>query len=187
MMARCLALLVAASILAGCQTDQFRSRRLGDVDYNAAYQAGLGAMSNYFTIQSADAKTGRIVAQPQPASPTAGKIVSSTQGREVAVLQITRDSAGVVAGIRVDIQRQEEPAYQSFSQMYSNTDVPNQTPAQREAALSPEQVQAWRTVGHNYDMERRILDDIYNSTRPTPKVGGPLVIDETTTQPTTAE
>lgn len=174
-MVRSLLLLSLGLLLGGCQSEQFRSQNLGAVPYQLAYQAGLDVLQKYYMIDSANSRTGRITSQPKLVEARRTRAIYVGPAREKAVLRIRQEGPIVWADVRIEVQSQEGEAYASLSQLTSNNDIPNQTPAQRDAALSAEQKQAWVTTGNNYETERRILSDIYQHLHPTsqPASGGP--------------
>jgi len=159
-------LLVAVSMLAGCQNERFRSMRLGDVDFDEAYRAGLEVFAGYYGVADTDARTGRVTGRPKLVSAPPDKLFSSTPSREVAVLRIRRDGALTWADVRVDIQRRESASYRSLAGLTGPNDVPNRTPAQGDAPLRAEQDQVWQVTGHNYDVERKMLKDLYARVNP---------------------
>ena len=163
---RCLLVACSGAVLVGCHTGGFRTRRLGQVDPAEAYQAALEVVSDYYTVASADRRSGRITCEPKPVSSTTGRLLSTTAGREHAVVRIRRDGPVVWADVRVTIERRESAGYDSLTALSAHGDVPNQTPAQGDAPFTREQNQLWRVTGSNLDVERRILADIYS------RVGG---------------
>ena len=163
-------LVVLTWTVVGCQTDslfggagsgRFRSHRLGQVEQSEAFEAARGVLGNYYTIASVDPDTWRIVSKPKmiPQSPSA--ILSTTPARERAELRIRRDNGFIWADVRVTIEHQQTGVYRSLSQFPDRRDVPNQTPAYEDAPLTKEQNVLWRPAGYNLDVERRILQDLY--------------------------
>ncbi len=153
--------LLAVPMLAGCQNERFRSMRLGEVDVEKAYQAGVTVFGDYYKVAEADGRTRRITGRPKTVKAPPDRLFSTSASREVAVLRIRRDGAVTWADVRVDIQRRQSAGYRSLSGLTDRDDVPNRTPAQDDAPLRPEQDEVWQVTGHNYQIERKMLQDLY--------------------------
>lgn len=168
MTVRSLSFLLIVVALAGCQAERFRSQRLGEVSYDAAYQAALDVFDDYYAVQSADKASGRIASQPTPVEAAPEMLLTNTEARELAVLRIRRGDDAVWADVRIDIERQVSESYRDVTGLAAHRDVPNQTPAQEDAPLTTEQSLTWRVVGQNYEKERRMLADLTERLRSSP-------------------
>jgi hypothetical protein len=166
MIVRGLILLLAAALLAGCQTEKFRSRALGDVTFDQAFTAGQDVFRDYYEIDTSDRDNGRIASYPKAAHTQARRLLTSGPARQMAVLRIRKAEGMAWADVRVDVQQMESQAHQ-LSAITVDREIPNQTPAQEDAALTVEQRESWVTVGHDYEIERAILNDIYAQLHPT--------------------
>jgi len=158
--------MFAAALSAGCETARYRSQPLAQVPYAKAYQEAQAVFAQYFPIASADPATGEIVGRPTPARVGPGRIISATPARKLARLRIREKSGVVVAEVRVQLQRQEADVYRAVRPITVDTEHPAHD-AMADQALSPEQQQAWTTIGRDHALERAILADLLN--RLTPK------------------
>ena len=161
------AVLATMGTLVGCnQPTPGTSRVLGNVDYNVAFAAARETMSMYFTIDSADPVTGVIVSRPRPAEGRGERLLGGSPARQIATLNINRTDGGLVAKASVAVERQAGSVMGPRGDTYSS--VPNQTPAEGEAATTAEQNQGWQREGYARDVERRILNDLFNALHPQP-------------------
>jgi hypothetical protein len=167
-----LVLLLTALIAPGCQDGQsFRSLSLAapdgtGPDQATAFAASREVLSQYFSIDSADPATGQIVSRPRPLRNAPDTRISATPARELAVLRLRSEPQGIIADIRVAIQRSDAVGARLPGGTLEPRDVPNQTPAEEDAPLTSEQLQAWRTTGYDHQLEQRILRDLYNRLHP---------------------
>ena len=163
---------IAAGSLLGCSPSlSGTSRTLGAVNYETAYAASRRVMSQYFSVLPGGPETG--VLQSRPAQAKAGPSgtmgLSSTDRRKVATLRLSRQGEIVIANLHVEVQGQRKDSFRQLrhdDQAYSS--VPNQTPAQEEAATTPEQNDVWRSVGRDQKLERQILNEIHQALNPPP-------------------
>ena len=158
--------VLSVALAAGCDVAPYRSQPLPQVPYAKAYQEARTVFAQYFPIASADPATGEIVGRPRPAQVTPGRVISATPARKIARMRIRHKGGAVVAEVRVEIQRQEADVYRAVQPITVDTEHPAHD-AMAERALSPEQQQAWTTIGRDYALERAILTDLLN--RLTPK------------------
>ena len=108
-----LVLLLTALTAPGCQDGQsFRSLSLAGPsgtgpDQAAAFAAGREVLSQYFPIDSADPATGQIISRAGLPAGRPGHPHSATPARELAVLRLRPEPQGIIADIRVAIQRSD--------------------------------------------------------------------------------
>ena len=161
---------MTAGLLGGCAQPIGRARPLGEVSYEAAFATAREVMAQYFSIESADPQTGVIRSRPKPIRARADRLLGGSPARQVATMRLRRDGRQVVAHLAVAVQR---PGSAAHRQMRMNADnyssVPNQTPAQVEAATTPDQNESWRTDKYDRVMEQKILTQIHRSLHPQPK------------------
>jgi hypothetical protein len=159
---------LAAGMLVGCnQAMPGRSRALGTVEYSAAFAAAREVLAQYYSVESSDAETGVIQARPKRIDAPNERLLSGSPAREVATLRLRKEGKAVVAHTTVAVQRQGGPALQTMrggTDTYSS--VPDDTPAEREAATTVEQNESWRTHHYAHAVERKILDDLYRALHP---------------------
>jgi len=156
--------------MVGCVQDMGRSRPLGEVSYGTAFATARDVMAQYYSIESSDASTGEIVSRPKRVDAGRDRLLGGSPARQVARLRLRREGKGVVAHLAVAVQRQGSAVYRQHSgidETYSS--VPNQTPAEADAATTPEQNEAWRTVKHDRALEQRILGQIHRALHPQPR------------------
>jgi len=141
---------MTAGILGGCAQPIGRARPLGEVSYEAAFATAREVMAQYFA--------------------RADRLLGGSPARQVATMRLRRDGRQVVAHLAVAVQR---PGSAAHRQMRMNVDnyssVPNQTPAQVEAATTPGQNESWRTDRYDRVMEQKILTQLHRSLHPQPK------------------
>lgn len=166
MLNRAMMLGVLAAMLVGCETENYRQVRLGEVDYSEAYAAGLDVFADYYTVASADAATGLITAQPTRADAPPDMLLTNVPTREVAEMRIREDNRVVWADIRIAVERLDTESHRNIQALDQHRDIPNQTPAELDAGLTPQQQQTWTRRGYNYEKERVILRDVYSRMHP---------------------
>ena len=160
----CLATLAAA----GCaQRTPGTTRSLGLVDHDTAFAAGRHVMSQYFRIAQVDRQAGVISSQPQPADAGAERILGASPARQLATLRLRRQDGRLVAQATVALQRQGSDIHRQISPAAGSYDsVANRTPAELEAATTPQQNETWVTERYAHDLERKILADLYRLLHP---------------------
>ncbi|MCK4277186.1 MAG: hypothetical protein KAX78_11760 [Phycisphaerae bacterium] len=156
-------MLLAGSLLGGCAHQTTGSTRgLGAVPYEGAFAAAVKTMSQHFSIEASDASAGTIRTQPKPVQAEPDRLLGGYPARQVATLHLRREDGQVVARLSVALQRQRAGLYRRMRMAENNYDtVPNETPAQKEAATTIEQNQSWETQKYAHDIERRILEELY--------------------------
>jgi len=153
---------IAAIALAGCpQATPGEKRALGSVDYQLAFDTAQKVLSQYFSVESADRETGLIQSRPKSLDMEKNRLLGGSAARQVAVMRLRRSGDQVVAQVCVEVQTQGGEIHSAMPRTGENySTVPNETPAQGEAATSAEQNDAWRTDRYAHDLERKILDDL---------------------------
>lgn len=176
-MKRALIILVAAGMLAGCSQEMAStSRVLGEVSYGQAFTAGKQVMGNLFQVASADLHSGVITSRPKSVNLRSERLVTGLVGmtgsaaRRVATLRLQRRGTAVIAFASVEIQRRDSAVQRHRGADMENYDsVPNKTPAELEAASTPEQNDLWRTQRRDRAMEEKILSAVYVKLTPSRK------------------
>ncbi len=156
-------LLMAAIAGCGGPEEPYTARSMGNVEFDDAFATAKAVISNYFKISYADESTGLIQCEPKR-SDEAG-LSPKADMRQVATFRLTRGDNGMIrATASIAVQRQTQDLQTMVNPMnepYSS--VPNQTPAQVEAATTPEQNQTWSTIRYATAVENRILSDLYQA------------------------
>ena len=168
------ALTIAAAMaagLCGCGVSSPGTTMvLGQVEYSSAFAAGRETMAQYFSVASADPDTGVIEARPKFVQAEPERVLGNSQARQLARLTITTKDGQAVALATVELQREDSSLHQSRQIPQENySAVPNRTPAEEAAAVTPQQEETWRTQRYDHSMERRILDDLFKSLHPEAK------------------
>ncbi|MFP4104518.1 MAG: hypothetical protein ACLFVU_00375 [Phycisphaerae bacterium] len=168
-------LLTATLLVAccwGCNTttpgDQVS---LGDVNYQAAFAGARQVMRTHFPVASADPESGVIRSRPVPADPDENRILGGTSpARKVATMKVQEKEGEVFAHLSVAIQQQESSIHRVMPNTTGEYDaVPDETPAQMEAATTAEQNESWITRSYDSAMQRRMLEELYLLLRPSEK------------------
>lgn len=158
----CAGLILATSLMTGCGRQIGGERMaLGHVSYEKAFVTAERVMRQYFTVASADAKSGIIRSAPKPVKGGRTRLVSAPASRQVATLRIQRSGGGqIVAYASVAIEQKEEAVPSQRLGEADYTRVPNLTPIDREAATTLEQNQTWSRKSSDRALARRVLYDL---------------------------
>jgi hypothetical protein len=157
-----LLLVIMVAGVVGCQGPQFSSEPLGEVDYAEAFRAGKRVMSQYFSIASADAESGKITCRPKTVDAAKDRLLGTTPARKGAEMRIRQKGDMVFADVQVYIQRQDVTVFRQMQPITVNDDVPNWTPAD-EGAAAAAQNQTWQTTGRDHQLEQEILADLFRA------------------------
>ena len=152
-----------AAVVAGCsEQTPGTTRLLGPVGYEEAFATARDTMSQYFSVEDADVDTGDIVSRPKPVDlPGERALGGDSPARQLAVINIRRRGSQIRAHASVAIQRQAQASFRHMSTFNEDYDtVPDMTPAEVEAATTPEQNQAWNIERYDHALERKMLADI---------------------------
>jgi len=163
--------ILLTALLTGCGVrTPGTTRVLGDVSYADAFATSTETIAQHFSILSADAGTGEIRCRPKPVAAKDERLFSGSPARHLASLHLLRKDGLVVAQAAVAIQREGSSIHQARRNFGENYDgVPNLTPAEDTASITPQQEQLWQTESYDVALERRILDEIYNALTPATK------------------
>jgi hypothetical protein len=135
-----------------------------DADSAAAFAAAKSVLSQYFSIESADPVTGVIQSRPRQTELGGERILGSNPAQETATLALRRVDGRLVATLHIQVERLAQPAMRALApraDTYSG--VPDQTPADMEAATTPRQNATWRPAGRNHQLEASILDELHRA------------------------
>jgi hypothetical protein len=171
MKASALFLLTAVSAgLIGCvESTPGRTRSLGQADYGLAFATAREVLAEEhgFSIESTERDVGTIQTRPKPVAAEPDRLLGSSPARQVATVRLRRDGNDVVAHVSVAVQRQRAEVRRQVRDVGENYDsVPNKSPAEQDAALTPQQKMSWETVDYDHALEVRILEDLYQALRP---------------------
>ena len=124
-------------------------------------------MSQYFSIEKADAQEGVIRSRPKRVEAGRDRVLGGSPARQIATLTLTHKDGQVVAHLSIAVQRQGSSIYRRIgpgSESYHG--APTETPAETEGATTPAQNEAWRTEKYDNTLAKTILDDIYRALHP---------------------
>jgi len=160
-------------MLAGCSAAPAgKTRELGNVSYADAFATATDVMKQYYTVETADPTTGVIKAKPIAVDEKGERLLGGkSPARHLAMLTLRKENGVVVAYASVAVQRQGSAVLRQMRTTRGEEDystVPNQTPADEEAATTAEQNESWMTHRYAHDIEIKILDDLYRSLHPNP-------------------
>ncbi|MBI5724461.1 MAG: hypothetical protein HZA50_10920 [Planctomycetes bacterium] len=158
--------IVAAALAAGCsQAPPGTSRDLSTNDRANAYVVCRDVLTQYFSVETDDPQAGIMKSRPKDIVAAKGeRLLGNSPARQIATLSLRKEGGSIVAYVCIETQRQgSDPNRQmgyasSVSDNYSG--VPNQTPAQSDAATTAEQNESWRTVDYDHVQENKILNEI---------------------------
>jgi hypothetical protein len=160
---------VAAGLMVGGCSQEFpgSSRSLGAADYTSAFAAAGDVMSQYFPVESANPVTGVIQSRAKDVKAANERLLGGSPARQVATLRIVKEGKDVMAYATVALQRQGGDVFRAMPQADENyAGVPNRTPAERDAATTPEQNEPWRIHSYDHQAENRMLEDLARAVTP---------------------
>jgi hypothetical protein len=148
-------------ILAGCEMSQGTSRPLGTDNYEVAFATSEEVLSRYFSLRLADPDTGVIESLPETGDEETVRLLSSGPTRRVAKMRLRRQEDGIYATLLIEVQQQGSEGYSEMNFDRQGYDgIPRQTPAERQAATTPEQNDLWTETHRDRGMEMKILGEI---------------------------
>jgi len=164
------AALILSGGLAGCGSSMPGTpRSVGNVAYESAFAAAGDVLRQYgFSIETADADARVIKTRPKAVEAKPDRLLGGrSPAREVATVRIRPQGDQVSVIVSVELQRQESAVLRQVASPEENYDtVPNKTPAQTDAAITPEQGETWRSAGYDHELEAKILEDINQALHP---------------------
>lgn len=145
------------------------SRSLGDVSYEQAFAAGRQVMGQYFSVDPAETNvnTGMIHTRPRAVNAGNERLLGNSPARQVATMKISRSGGPVTAQVLVRQERQGGAPKSTMGYArerdpdYYSGNPGDISPADRNAATTPEQNEAWILDKPSVpDMESKILQDL---------------------------
>lgn len=136
---------------------------------DAAYEAGLRAMRQYFpSVKTVSA--GRVIesgaAEYTQEGGTGrfrdGALKYKNRMRRMATLQITETASGCLVQCQVRRQRLDTADHRTFRQQRMFEDVPNETPIDRGDSADPSQSEEWTEMQRDTALEREMLEVLFN-------------------------
>lgn len=170
----CSGSVLLVGLLAGCldpggagspNVSRWSALSLPDAPRAAAFDAGVHAMRQWFTVAEASPAKGLIrgASKEYEQEGGTGRFRDAAVGyrnhlRRSATLLIRERSSGCVASCEVRVQRLDTADHRLFHQNRQFSDVPSDTPIDRDAGISPQQAQVWTDLPRDRKLERQILD-----------------------------
>lgn len=163
-----IALLVAAGCTGPAEEVRATSRVIENVDSEEVFLAAQAILQREFGRVQADRAGGRIVTVPveytaTTASGTARDLVRAPSTlRRVATFLMTPREGGVVARLRVDVQRQDTAVRETARGGGDGrlSDSPAYTPIERDAATTAGQNVVWTPLRRDTALERALLEEL---------------------------
>jgi hypothetical protein len=162
------AVLAAGLMVGGCNQEfQGSSRSLGTVDYTSAFATANEVISQYYPVESADPATGVIQCRIKDVKAANERLLGGSPARQVATMKIVREGKDVTAYVTVALQRQGGDVFSAMPHVDENySGVPDRTPAENDAATTPEQNEPWRIYSYDHQAELKILEDLARAVGP---------------------
>ena len=142
---------------------------LPNVTPDAAFEAGTYAMQQWFRISDklpADGTLRSFTEEYEQKGGTGrirdGAIGYKNRMRRTATLLVLAQPSGCVVKCHVQVERLDTADHRVFRSNEQFEDVPNETPIDREAAVSSRQDQAWTPMPRDRGLERKMLDVLRN-------------------------
>lgn len=159
--------VIAAVGIAGCRTPAPTARshttlRQQSTTFEAAFIAAEQALQERFRIELRDPKQGLLRTAPVEARDrvkggSVGDVLGAPRRvRKVAEVRVEPDGTDVNIWCRVTVEQDETDAHQLFVQDQGLSDIPSDTPSDREGSATAQQNTIWRLKGRDRQLERQI-------------------------------
>jgi hypothetical protein len=179
----CTLVLALGGLAAGCSdarsSDRIDTRRTATGDWTqvrlpntsseAAFDAGVYAMQQWFRVTETDPQRGVIQSAPSEYEQKGGtgRIRDAAIGfrnrmRRIGAIVVQEVGDGCIVKCKVAVQRLDTADHRAFRSNQQFGDVPNETPIQQEAGVSPQQEQVWTDMPRDRALERQVLDVVQN-------------------------
>ena len=159
-MAFVLAAIVLGALI-GCDAQPpGTSRSLGAAPMAKAFEVSRTVMSQFFPVESEDARKGLVLCRPDEMSDPNDRLLGSTPARNVARLQLRMRGNEVFASVQVRHERQVLTTQREANSGHTYSGVPN------DPAVGDVEVRKsirWNLVRYDRERENAILDDIVNA------------------------
>jgi hypothetical protein len=164
----------SSSAISRGKTADWSQIRLASTPPRAAYDAAVYAITQWFRLGETDPEQGLVQSVPSEYEQKGGtgRIRDSAIGyrnrmRRTGMVVVQEYDGGCIVKCKVAVQRLDTADHRVFRSNQQFEDVPNQTPIQEEAGVSPRQDQVWTDMPRDRGLERQILDVIRNRISPT--------------------
>jgi hypothetical protein len=143
--------------------------RLPNTSPGEAYDAGVYAMRQWFRLAETDPEQGLVHSVPSEYEQKGGtgRIRDAAIGyknrmRRTGTLVVQTMEGGCIVKCKVGVQRLDTADHRVFRSNKQFEDVPNETPIQQEASVSPSQDQVWTDMPRDRGLEQEILGVVQN-------------------------
>lgn len=182
---------ILASALTGCASSDAtvaEQRATGgatpqtfrNVSVARVYEAGAAAMGESFESVRISHARGMIEAGPQSYTQQGGTqrvtdaaLRPTYHMRRFGTLWISEDEDGVHVNCQVRVQRMDTTDYRSLRTHEEFSDLPTETPIDKDAGLTADQRQAWTELARDQTLERQLLGAINQRLRGPTEGGAP--------------
>jgi hypothetical protein len=151
------------------KTEGWAQLRLPGTSKQAAFDAGVYAMRQWFNLRSVSAERGLIEAIPAEYEQKGGTgrirdaaIGYTNRMRRTGAMMVEDRGTGCVVKCRIGVQRLDTADHRVFRQNEQFGDLPTETPIDREAGVSPQQNRVWTDMPRDKSREREILAVVRN-------------------------
>lgn len=160
-------LIASAAVVTGaCEEPRptaggYTPLRQRSVSPAAAFAAAEQALGERFPIETRDPQSGLLTtaavdSHATQASRFGGVLSTPRRVRKTARVRVEPAGDGVNIWCKVILEENETGAHALFAQEHSLSDVPSDTPADRDGATTTEQNTVWRYKGRDRRLEREI-------------------------------
>lgn len=165
-----------ASIVSGCsglgsseidrrgRSQGWSQITLPNVAADEAYAAGRYAVSQWFRVVEDDPSRGTLASAYEEGTQRGGTgrirdaaVNYPNRVRRRAMMTVEPRGTGCVIKCRVAVQRLDTADHRMFRQNNQFGDVPNETPIDRDAGITPQQDQVWTDIPRDTSREKEIL------------------------------
>ncbi len=162
-----LALLAASGCTGPVEEMRATSRVIENADVEEVFFAARAILEREFGRVQVDRAGGRIVSIPVEymatrASGTARDLIRAPSTlRRVATFVMAPREGGVLARLRVDVERQDTAAREAVRMQEARlSDSPAYTPIERDAATTAGQNMVWTRLRRDTALERALLEEL---------------------------
>jgi hypothetical protein len=166
--------ITAALLLAGCAApgptaQNFLVRHATDLPRDAVFaRAEVALLELGYQIDRADSAEGVLTTQPvmgaESAKSASGFGLGRVTVRTVAEVRVQAAETGSTVFCRVRVEQLATASHAAFLQDRGASDLPSQTPIDREGATTEEQNAVWTMIRRDRAKERAIIGAILDET-----------------------
>lgn len=159
----------ASAPIQSARTEGWSQAQLPGVSQDAAFDAGVYAMKQWFRLEEVSPSLGQIRSVPTEYTQSGGTdrirdtaLKFRNRMRRTATLAVLGGDDGAVARCEVRVQRLDTSDYRIFKDMDRFDDYSSETPIESGAGATPEQRETWTDLPRDRKLEGEILSVIRN-------------------------